>query len=86
MDATSGSGKAEASESGEKSPADLPNVESPSVTPGQSESTNSRVAEPGAVNGHKVSTAVAIYKGERTDAPSDLDPSPGEEPPDPTAS
>ena len=44
--------------------------------PDRSESANSRVAEPGAVNGHKVTTAVAIYKGERTDAPSDLDPSP----------
>jgi hypothetical protein len=76
MDATSGSGKANASDSDEKSPADLPNVESPSLAPGQSEPANSQAAQPGAVNGHKVSTAVAIYKDGRADTPPDLDPPP----------
>jgi hypothetical protein len=76
MDATSGSGKANASDSDEKSPADLPNVESPSLAPGQSEPANSQAAQPGAVSGHKVSTAVAIYKSGRADTPPDLDPSP----------
>jgi len=74
MDATSGSGKAEASDSGEKPPEDLPNIESPSLAPGQSEPAKNIAAE--AVDDHKVSTAIAIYKGGRADAPPDLDPAP----------
>ena len=74
MDAASGTGKAEASDSSEK-PVELPNVESPSVVPGQSEPAKNAASEPGAVDGHRVSTAVAIYKGGRADAAPDLDPS-----------
>jgi hypothetical protein len=78
MDATSGSGKAEASDPSEKPPEDLPNVESPSLAPGQSEASKhaSNNTEPGVVSGHKVSTAIAIYKSARADAPPDLDPVP----------
>jgi hypothetical protein len=76
MDATSSSGKAEASQSDDKLPPDLPNVESPALAPGQSESAKKNTAEPGAVDGHKVSTAIAIYKGSQTNAAPDLDPAP----------
>jgi hypothetical protein len=49
------------------SPAGLPEVESPKLAPGQSESAKSDVSD------HKVSTAVALFKGGRPDADGELD-------------
>jgi len=73
MDSTSDAGKANAAADTTppaELPQELPQVESPSVAPEQSET-----AGPRPVEGHRVSTAIAIYKGIRADASPDPAPS-----------